>query len=52
MRPDGSYVQRAAGDPAARGSQQTLVEWAEKRLKEATRLRRRKPEGIQRRNVR
>ncbi len=52
MRPDGSYVQRDAGDPPARGSQQNLVEWAEKRLKEATRLRRRKPEGIQRRNVR
>jgi polyphosphate kinase len=52
MRPDGSYVQRDAGDPPAKSSQQLLVEWAEKRLKEATRLRRRKPQGIQRRNVR
>ncbi len=52
MRPDGSYVQRCPGDPAAKGSQQSLMEWAEKRLKEATRLRRRKPVGIQRRNVR
>ncbi|HEX5137219.1 MAG TPA: polyphosphate kinase 1 [Planctomycetota bacterium] len=52
MRPDGSYVQRDARDPAARSSQQALVEWAEKRMKEATRLRKRKPEGIQRRNVR
>jgi polyphosphate kinase len=52
IQPDGSYVQRDAGDPAAKSSQQVLVEWAEKRLKEATRLRKRKPEGIQRRNVR
>jgi len=52
MRPDGSYVQRDAGDPPQKSSHQLLVEWAEKRLKEATRLRRRKPEGIQRRNVR
>ncbi len=52
MRPDGSYVQRDAGDPPAKSSQQALVEWAEKRMKEATRLRKRKPEGIQRRNVR
>jgi polyphosphate kinase len=52
MRPDGSYEQRTGGDGAAKSSQQVLVEWAEKRLKEATRLRRRKPQGIQRRNVR
>jgi polyphosphate kinase len=52
MRSDGSYVQRDAGEPPAKSSQQVLVEWAEKRLKEATRLRKRKPEGIQRRNVR
>ncbi|MFI5403404.1 MAG: polyphosphate kinase 1, partial [Planctomycetota bacterium] len=52
MRPDGTYVQRDGADPAAKGSQHSLIEWAEKRLKEATRLRRRKPEGIQRRNVR
>ena len=52
MRSDGSYLQRDAGDPSAKTSQQLLVEWAEKRLKEATRLRKRKPEGIQRRNVR
>jgi len=52
MRPDGSYVQRAGSDPSVKSSQQWLVEWAEKRQKEATRLRKRKPQGIQRRNVR
>ncbi|MDS4071446.1 MAG: polyphosphate kinase 1 [Candidatus Competibacter sp.] len=52
MRPDGSYVQRVPGegdDP--RGSQQMLIELAERRQKEAQRLKKRKPKGIARRVV-
>jgi polyphosphate kinase len=40
MQPDGSYVQRHG--PGARHAQQQMVERTERRLKEATRLRRRK----------
>ena len=52
MQPDGSYVQRMPGesdDP--RSSQQILIELAEKRQKEAQRLKKRKPKGIARRAV-
>jgi polyphosphate kinase len=50
MRPDGSYAQRRPDqDTKARHSQQTLIDRAEKRLKEATRLRKRKPKGVARR---
>jgi polyphosphate kinase len=50
MQPDGSYVQRRPDEGAkARHSQQTLIDRAEKRLKEATRLRKRKPKGVARR---
>ncbi|MDS4032296.1 MAG: polyphosphate kinase 1, partial [Candidatus Contendobacter sp.] len=50
MQPDGSYVQRMPGegdDP--RDSQQMLIELAERRQKEAQRLKKRKPKGIARR---
>jgi polyphosphate kinase len=50
MQPDGSYVQRMPGegeDP--RSSQQVLIELAERRQKEAQRLKKRKPKGIARR---
>ncbi len=50
MQPDGSYVQRMPGegdDP--RGCQQILIDLAEKRQKEAQRLKKRKPKGIARR---
>ena len=40
MQPDGSYVQRTG--IGAKHSQQQLIERTERRLKEATRLRRRK----------
>jgi polyphosphate kinase len=43
MRADGSYVQRQGGE---RSSQELLIEWAEQRLREATRLKRRRPKGI------
>ncbi len=49
MQPDGSYVQRMpAGDDDAMHSQEALAEWSSKRYKQATRLRRRKPRGINR----
>ncbi|MHC4860605.1 MAG: RNA degradosome polyphosphate kinase, partial [Planctomycetota bacterium] len=52
MRPDGSYVQRDPGDdPDAKGSQESLIAWHEKRAREATRLKRRKPKGVRPRNV-
>ncbi|MDG4551827.1 MAG: polyphosphate kinase 1 [Candidatus Contendobacter sp.] len=50
MQPDGSYLQRMPGegdDP--RDSQQMLIELAERRQKEAQRLKKRKPKGIARR---
>ena len=50
MQPDGSYVQRTPGegdDP--RSSQQMLMDLAERRQKEALRLKKRKPKGIARR---
>ncbi len=50
MQSDGSYVQRTPGegdDP--RGSQLILIELAERRQKEARRLKKRKPKGIARR---
>jgi polyphosphate kinase len=50
MQPDGSYVQRRLHkDGKARHSQRMLIDRAEKRLKEATRLRKRKPKGVARR---
>jgi polyphosphate kinase len=51
MRADGSYVQRTTGE-ATRHSQELLIGWAEERQKQATRLRRRRPRGFQRRNLR
>ena len=50
MQPDGNYVQRIPGegdDP--RDSQQMLIELAERRQREAQRLKKRKPKGIARR---
>jgi polyphosphate kinase len=47
MQPDGSYLQRRPVDESnARGSQQVLIARSEKRLRQATRLRRRKPRGV------
>jgi len=50
MQPDGSYLQRIPGegdDP--RDSQQILIDLAERRQREAQRLKKRKPKGIARR---
>ncbi|MCK5439920.1 MAG: RNA degradosome polyphosphate kinase, partial [Gemmatimonadetes bacterium] len=52
MQPDGSYVHRATSGENSAGSQERMIAWAEKGLREATRLRRRRPEGFRRRNVR
>ena len=52
MQPDGSYIQRTPGendDP--RGVQQILIDLAERRQKEALRLKKRKPKGIARRGA-
>jgi len=55
MQSDGSYLQRQPGSEAAKGdkkpSQQQLIELAEKRFKQATRLKKRKPKGISGRDL-
>ena len=52
MQPDGSYLQRTPGEgEEPRGSQQMLIDLAERRQKEAQRLKKRKPKGIARRAV-
>ncbi len=53
MRSDGSYMRRTAGrGRSAKGCQMVLVEEAEGRQSEASRLRRRKPRAIARRSIR
>jgi len=51
MKSDGTYVRRVGKAPGP-DAQHLLIEWAEKRLRESTRLRRRKPKGIARRLAR
>jgi polyphosphate kinase len=52
MLPDGSYVQRRPGKGAeTMSSQEIFMATVEKRYKESTRLKRRKPKGLKRRNV-
>ena len=52
MQSDGSYRQRVPGDEGKTlGSQVRQIRWAEARLKKSTRLRRRRPRGIGRRNL-
>ncbi len=52
MLPDGSYVQRRPAESEdGKSCQRVFVDWAEQRLKEASRLRRRKPRGIRHRNL-
>jgi len=53
MQQDGSYVKRSrAPGEKRRNSQLMLIESADRRFKSATRLRKRKPKGINRRNLR
>ncbi len=50
MQSDGSYVLRMGGKKGkGKSCQQQMIEWVEKRHREATRLRRRKPRGVARR---
>jgi polyphosphate kinase len=51
MHGDGSFTQRNGG-PGARHAQQQLIDRTDRRLREATRLRRRKVKGIARRRLR
>jgi len=48
MQPDGSFVQREPQGKGrrSRGCHQLWIEWADRRQREATRLRKRKPRGI------
>ena len=47
MGSDGSYVQRkSAKGKKAKGTHQVMIEWAERRHKDATRLKRRKTRGV------
>lgn len=52
MRSDGSYEKRSAEGKhrKGRGSHQLLMDWAERRHRQATRLRKRKPQGLSHRN--
>ena len=50
MQSDGSYVQRPGG-PLSRHAQQQYIERNEKRLREATRLKRRKVRGVAKRKL-
>ena len=53
MQPDGSYIQRQPGKGRkSKSSHQLLIEHAERRYKDATRLRRRQPKGIAKRRLR
>ena len=52
MNADGSYVQLEGKDSTVESSQQALIDQAADRLREATRLKRRKPQGARRRNIR
>jgi len=52
LQNDGSYVQRQPDTEEAKSAQQLLMEQAEKRLKDVTRLRKRKAKGFGNRNLR
>lgn len=51
MQPDGSYVQRGVGGQA-KHAQQQMIERTDRRLREATRLKRRKVKAIAKRKLR
>ena len=52
MQRDGSYIQQTPTKANPRSSQEQMVEWAEKQIRGATRLKHRKLSGPKRRNVR
>ena len=51
MHEDGSYTQLKGNSETGEGSQQALIRDAQDRMREAKRLKRRKPEGIRHRNI-
>ncbi|MDH3536289.1 MAG: polyphosphate kinase 1 [Gammaproteobacteria bacterium] len=51
MHGDGSYVQLKGKSETGEGSQQALIREAQDRMREANRLKRRKPEGLRHRNI-
>jgi polyphosphate kinase len=48
MRQDGSYIQRRSDDPLEQGSQQKLIRVTDERVRDATRLKKRKPKVMKR----
>ena len=46
MRPDGSYARCGPIDSDSAGTHQQMIDWAEARYRDATRLKRRKPRGL------
>ena len=51
MNPDGSYSRLLGKNTDGEGSQQALIRQAQDRIRDATRLKRRKPQGVRRRNI-
>jgi len=51
MNPDGSYTRLQGKQEDGEGSQQALIRQAQERIRDATRLKRRKPQGARRRNI-
>ena len=53
MQPDGSYVQRTPvpDGEVAKGSQESFISSYDKRRKRIHKLKRRKPQGMRRRNI-
>ncbi|MGI9038608.1 MAG: polyphosphate kinase 1 [Gemmatimonadota bacterium] len=46
MRPDGSYVRRGKPNSTSPGTHQRMIDWANERNRDATRLKRRRPRGL------
>jgi polyphosphate kinase len=51
MNPDGSYDHLVGSNEAGADSQQALIEDAQERIRDAKRLKRRKPQAARRRNI-
>jgi hypothetical protein len=51
MNADGSYTRLQGKNELGEGSQQALIRQAQERIRDATRLKRRKPQAARRRNI-
>jgi polyphosphate kinase len=51
MNSDGSYTRLVGSDESGASSQQALIEDAQERIRDAKRLKRRKPQAARRRNI-